>query len=106
MHQSHFIEIGGTLIGGAITTAAGHRFRAVHPGVASLDGSQWPSLATLRAEAGRLVMGYNGGASFADTAGDSANQAEAGPRIRLQVVSPRKVTTRKPRARKAASPHS
>ncbi len=44
MLQSHVIEVSGTFVGVAITTAAGFRFRAVHMKVDELDESLWRSL--------------------------------------------------------------
>ena len=48
MIQSHVVEIDGTFVGAAISTATGIRFRAVHLTVEELDDSVWPSLDELR----------------------------------------------------------
>lgn len=48
MIQSHVVEIDGTFVGAAISTAKGIRFRAVHLMVEDLDDSVWPSLDELR----------------------------------------------------------
>jgi hypothetical protein len=44
MLQSHVVEVNGTFVGAAITTAAGFRFRAIHPWVEDLDESTWRSM--------------------------------------------------------------
>ena len=48
MIQSHVVEIDGTFVGAAISTATGIRFRAVHMMVEDLDDSVWPCLDELR----------------------------------------------------------
>jgi hypothetical protein len=56
MFQSHVIEVNGTFIGAAVTTAGGFRFRAVHPRVDELDGRTWRSLPELRRATGHLFV--------------------------------------------------
>ena len=48
MIQSHVVDIDGTFVGAAISTATGIRFRAIHLMVEELDDSVWPSLDELR----------------------------------------------------------